>query len=79
MNHQYDNALQKNKNYGIITGKLNNFLVLDIDQKDSGLEVWNKYIERNGEPKTVIISTPSGGLHYCFTYHSKELKLLRRN
>jgi hypothetical protein len=36
------------------------------------LEEWNKYIERNGEPKTVIISTPSGGLHYYFTYHTKN-------
>jgi hypothetical protein len=71
-NHVYDGRLQENKNYGIITGKLNNLLVLDIDVKDHGLEEWKKYIERNGEPNTVTVSTPSGGLHYYFLYHSKN-------
>jgi hypothetical protein len=71
-NHQYGNALEKNKNHGIITGNLNNLLVLDIDVKDNGLEEWNKFIERNGEPQTVTISTPSGGLHYYFLYSSKN-------
>jgi hypothetical protein len=66
-NRVFDNTL-KNTNYGIITGKLNNLLVLDIDMKDDGLKEWNEYIKRNGEPKTVTISTPSGGLHY----HSKN-------
>jgi hypothetical protein len=69
-NHLYDVSM--NINYGIITGKLNNLLVLDIDVKDHGLEEWNKYITRNGEPKTVTISTPSGGLHYYFLYNSKN-------
>jgi hypothetical protein len=67
-NHLYD--LSMNKNYGIITGKLNNLLVLDIDVKDHGLEEWNKYITRNGEINTVTVATPSGGLHYYFLYHS---------
>jgi hypothetical protein len=44
-NHVYDNP-KKNTSYGILTGKLNNLLVLDIDVKDQGLEEWNKYIQR---------------------------------
>jgi hypothetical protein len=67
-NHLYDVSM--NINYGIITGKLNNLLVLDIDVKDHGLEEWNKYITRNGDINTVTISTPSGGFHYYFLYHS---------
>jgi hypothetical protein len=39
-NHIYDGPLQKNTNYGIITGKLNNLLALDIDMKDNGFEEW---------------------------------------
>jgi hypothetical protein len=69
-NHLYDISI--NSNYGIITGKLNNLLVLDTDVKDNGLEEWNKYITRNGEMNTVTVATPSGGLHYYFLYHSKN-------
>lgn len=68
-NHIFENTLI-NTNYGIITGKVNNILVLDIDVKDNGLEEWQKYIKRNGEINTVTIVTPSGGLHYYFLYHS---------
>jgi hypothetical protein len=70
-NHVYDNP-RKNTNYGILTGKRNNLLVLDIDVKDQGLEEWNKYIQRNGDINTVTISTPSGGLHYYFLYQSSN-------
>jgi hypothetical protein len=35
-NHIYDGPLQKNTNYGTITGKLNNILVLDVDNKHNG-------------------------------------------
>jgi hypothetical protein len=70
-NHIFDNQ-EKNKNYGILTGKVNNILVLDIDVKDNGLEEWQKYIKRNGDINTVTVSTPSGGFHYYFLYHSKN-------
>src|SRR5690348_13010891 len=70
-NHVFDKSVA-NQNYGLITGKLNNLLVLDIDVKDNGLEEWNKYTKRNGNINTVSVSTPSGGLHYYFLYHSQN-------
>lgn len=70
-NHVFGNPV-KNTNYGIITGKFNNLLVLDVDVKDNGLEEWQKYIQRNGDINTITISTPSGGLHYYFLYHSTK-------
>jgi hypothetical protein len=70
-NHIFDKQ-DKNKNYGLLTGKINNLLVLDIDVKDNGLEEWKKYVQRKGEPKTITITTPSGGFHYYFLYHSSN-------
>ena len=59
--------LEKN-NIGFVTGKISNIFVLDIDLKDDGLKEWNKYIKQHGEPLTVTVKTPSGGLHYYFKF-----------
>lgn len=70
-------------NYGILTGKINNLLVLDVDNKDKidkrnnlhfkhGVEEFNKYISLYGEPETLKIKTPGGGYHYYFNYESKN-------
>ena len=53
---------------GIITGKANNLIVLDIDIKDNGLIEFENYIKLNGSINTFIVKTPSGGYHYYFTY-----------
>ncbi len=46
-----NNCLEKirdNSNIGILTGKISNITVIDIDIKDNGLETWNKLLEING-------------------------------
>lgn len=55
-------------NMGILTGEVNNLLVLDIDIKDNGMYEFNKYINEYGEPQTVKQLTPSGGAHLVFSY-----------
>ena len=55
----------------VITGKQSNLLVLDIDPKDGGDDVLNSLQDQHGElPATPVCQTPSGGLHYYFTYPS---------
>ena len=66
-------------NYGILTGEINNIIILDIDNKDktdkrnniyfnNGIDEFNKYLSMNNEPNTIKIKTPSGGYHYYFNY-----------
>ena len=55
-----------NNNIALLTGKVNNLTVLDIDT--GGLEAWNKLL--NGkELNTPMVKTP-GGLHVYFKYNS---------
>lgn len=64
-------------NVGLLLNQ--NYIIVDIDNKDNGVETWNKWIEENGEPITPTQKTPSGGLHYFFKYtpiiQSKIIKL----
>lgn len=64
-----------NFNIGIPTGKINNLICLDIDNKDNGIEEFNKYILEFGEPQTVKQSTPNGGFHYIFKYSSSFITI----
>ena len=69
---------QKSKNKsvvghrGIITGKINNSIVLDVDDKDDGVEEFNKYVSKFGEPNTFKVKTQGGGYHYYFKYFSSN-------
>lgn len=36
--------INNNNNIGILTGKISNIIVLDIDVKDNGLKSWNELI-----------------------------------
>ncbi len=53
-------------NVGLPCGAVNNMFVLDIDNKDNGMEEFNKYTTQYGEPDTLTVKTPSGGMHYYF-------------
>lgn len=48
----------------LITGKVNNIIVVDIDN----IEHWNKFLEENDrdEPNTVKAISGSGGVHLYF-------------
>lgn len=60
-----------NMNIGILTGKKNNLLVLDIDIKDNGIKIWNKISKEYPEFKTPTVKSPGGSLHFYFKYNSK--------
>jgi hypothetical protein len=68
-------------NYGILCGKVNNLIVVDLDlektKKDdrfvpSGFDKIKEYIDEFGNFDTFTVKTPSGGLHYYFIYESKN-------
>jgi hypothetical protein len=68
-------------NYGILCGKVNNLIVIDLDlektKKDnrfvpSGFDKIKEYIDEFGNFDTFTVKTPSGGLHYYFLYESKN-------
>jgi hypothetical protein len=63
---------EKKYDTGILTGKKNNLLVVDIDVKDNGVEEWKKYIKQYGDINTLTMKTMNNGLHLYFKYeHSK--------
>jgi hypothetical protein len=63
-----------NENIGILTGKVNNITVIDIDVKDNGLVFWKQLLLKNNiqnfkDLNTPLVKTASGGLHYYFKYN----------
>ena len=63
--------------------KVNNLLILDIDEKNEGLEEWAEYLTDNVEPLTVKQKTPNNGYHYIFNetndlYTEEENILFKR-
>jgi len=53
-------------NVGIVTGKISNLLVIDIDSQE-GHEAFEELIPEN--LITPLATTPGGGWHYYFQYH----------
>jgi len=75
INHWWQTPGWNNSNIAIAT-KPSNLTVLDIDvKKDSlGLESLKALEKKYGKlPKTLTISTPSGGLHYYFTGLTQQI------
>jgi len=65
------NKVVNTKNYSVLTGSINNILVVDIDLLDNKTaknHYWANLIDIYGKPKTLTVRTPSGGLHYYFKY-----------
>ena len=63
-------------NYSILTGSVNDILVVDIDlleNKTLNNYFWDNLIKQNGKPKTLTVKTPTGGFHYYFKY-DREIK-----
>jgi hypothetical protein len=68
-------------NYGILCGKVNNLIVVDLDLEKikinnrvipSGFVKIKEYVDEFGEFDTFTVKTPSGGIHYYFKYESKN-------
>lgn len=67
------------QNIGILTGKVNNIIILDIDVKLDGLKLWNKISKEHSEIITPMVKTPSSGLHIYFKYNTKINSMNRIN
>lgn len=59
-------------NIGVVTGKVSGITVIDIDVGSGklGAESWAALIEEQGEPRTLMAKTGSGGMHVYFKYNS---------
>ena len=77
LNHFNDINMTK-YNCGILTGAINNIIVVDVDEKDRGIEEFAKYTKIHGCPYTMTQTTPNKGFHYIFSFeHSKpEVKYI---
>ena len=69
-----NNNLSKGINYGILTGKMHNLVVVDFDFKNpekcdvaSAKAIYKDFTEKLGD-KAVIVKTQSGGFHLYFKY-----------
>jgi hypothetical protein len=62
---------EKYNDLALLTGKINNLIIIDIDN----IVHWNKLLEENNEeePDTVKVISGSGGVHFYFRY-DKELE-----
>lgn len=72
---------QDSKNVAIITGRVNNLLVVDIDKPKEGEINGLAYFEENIKPlkklNTLITKSMNGGYHVYFKYTSKLLNSIR--
>lgn len=73
--NEYLNS-DENYNIGILTGKVSNIIVIDLDvtkdDEPNGIDIIQKLEETNkNKIKTLIVETPSGGIHYYFRYENK--------
>ena len=59
------------QNIGILTGKINNITVLDIDIKENGMKLFSKLIKEYSDIKTPTVKSPNNGLHIYFQYNKK--------
>ena len=67
----YITSWNKGNNIGLICGALSGIVVLDIDNKDGGMDDWAQHVKKYGEPETLKVITGGGGLHYYFRYNER--------
>jgi len=59
------------QNIGILTGKINDITVLDIDVKENGIKLFFKLIKEYSDIKTPTVKSPGGSIHLYFKYNKK--------
>lgn len=69
-NHRPSDSFGSQETYGLATGRLNGFWVLDLDRKNGkdGLKSLMEHADGRELPDTYTVSTKSGGLHLYFTW-----------
>lgn len=65
-------------NVGILCGNHSNVIIIDVDNRNNGINNWNEILDENFilNIDTPIVQTPSGGIHYYFKW-DKELDLYK--
>jgi bifunctional DNA primase/polymerase-like protein len=58
-------------NTALLTGKINDIIVVDIDIKDDGLKLWDELVKEHGEINTPTVKSGQYGKHLYFKYSSK--------
>lgn len=71
MENWKENIIGKNKNIGILTGKVSGVSIIDIDNKDDTMKIIDELENKNGKIHTLTVNTPSGGKHYYFKYNKR--------
>ena len=64
-NHKKNINISAN-NTGILTGDINDLLIIDIDLKNNGVAEMQKYFDDHSEPQTVKQTSPNNGYHLFF-------------
>lgn len=62
-------SISKRDNVALLTGKINNITVVDIDKKDDGIKKWKVLSKLYPQIITPTVKTPTG-LHLYFKYNS---------
>jgi hypothetical protein len=60
-------------NYGLLCGKINDFIVVDVDIKDGKKEIAEKFMEtyKLHDVCKYVVKTTSGGFHFYFKYDDR--------
>ena len=63
-------ALEKGSanNFGIVTGKVSDIVVIDIDKRGGGIDSWLKLIKGKQLEETFVVETGSGGYHIYYQW-----------
>lgn len=80
---------QQNENYGILTGSINNLIIIDCDLlKDDdptkytcGVQLWNYLVSKNSyltHFSIPTVQTKSGGLHLYFKYNPNLISAIQK-
>ncbi len=67
--HTPDYKTFNSKNIGVLTGKISNITILDIDFKNNGIKLWKTLIQCYPTINTPIVITPNKGIHVYFKYN----------
>lgn len=60
-----------NQNIGLLTGKVNNLTVLDVDVKDDGIKYFKEFMKDHDEILTPTVKSPGGSYHFYFKFNNK--------
>ena len=71
MENWKEKVVGKNKNIGIVTGKVSGVSIIDVDNKDDTMKIMDELETKHGKIETLTVQTPSGGKHYYFKYNKR--------